>query len=70
MKHFTEMSLLELGILEDAEVGLLDADDMSVEITQRVYWLWLDGMLAGLKITEQGKETLKSLADFRESLKR
>lgn len=69
MRHFTEVSLLDLGILEDAEGGLLDADGMSAEIAERVYWLWQEGELAGLKITKAGKETLKSLADFRKSLK-
>ena len=66
--HFTEVTPQDIGILEDAQNGLLVADMMSVVVAQRVWYLELEGYLIGLKITDAGRKILKSLADFRKSL--
>ena len=68
-EHFTDYTPQDIGILEDALNGLLDANHMSATLAQRVWYLQLEGLLLDLKPTKQGKAILESLNRFRESLK-
>lgn len=67
--HFTEVTPLDIGLLEDAQNGLLDAKNMITATAQRVWHLQLEGWLIGLKLTRKGAEILESLDTFKKSLK-
>ena len=67
--HFTEVTPQDIGILEDAQNGLITPGNMTVSTAQRVWYLQSEGWLIDLKITSEGKKILEGLKLFKKSLK-